>query len=202
MREITQMQLSAARYSNPLTQLPGNVPIQEHLAARLDALEPFVVSYWDLDHFKPYNDVYGYRRGDELIQWTGELLKEEFLDEEDFIGHVGGDDFIGIFLETNWEKRICGLLARFEEGRHAFFNPQDLEHGGYDSENRRGESEFHPIVSLSVGLVMVLPSAYGSPHDVAAAASAAKKMAKRRPGSSYFIERRTPKTNPVWAEGF
>lgn len=194
MREITQMQLSAARYSNPLTQLPGNVPIHEHLAARLDSLEPFVVCYWDLDHFKPYNDVHGYRRGDELIQWMGELLKADLLDEEDFLGHVGGDDFISIFPGTNWEGRINGLLTRFEEGRQPFFNVQDLERGGYDSENRRGESEFHPIVSLSVGVVIVLPSAYGSPHDVAAAASAAKRMAKRQPGSSYFLERRLPGT--------
>ena len=190
IREITQMQLSAARYANPLTQLPGNVPIHEHLANRLDSPEPFVVCYWDLDHFKPYNDVYGYRRGDELIQWTGRLLPEVFSNQDDFVGHVGGDDFISIFPEFNWELRVGELLSRFAAERHAFFNAEDIERGGYDSENRRGEPEFHPIVSLSVGVVLVLPGAFANLHEVAAAASNAKKMAKREPGCSYFLERR------------
>jgi EAL domain-containing protein (putative c-di-GMP-specific phosphodiesterase class I)/GGDEF domain-containing protein len=197
IREITQMQLSAARYANPLTQLPGNVPIHEYLAARLDSLEPFVVCYWDLDHFKPYNDVYGYRRGDELIQWTGRLLQETFTDQDDFVGHVGGDDFISIFPEANWEWRVSGLLARFEAERHAFFNDEDAERGGYDSENRRGEPEFHAIVAMSVGVVLVLPGAYANLHEVAAAASTAKKMAKREPGCSYFLERRLPQARPA-----
>ena len=190
IREITQMQLSAARYANPLTQLPGNVPIHEHLANRLDSQEPFVVCYWDLDHFKPYNDVYGYRRGDELIQWTGRLLPEVFNNQDDFVGHVGGDDFISIFTELHWELRVCELLSRFAAERHTFFNAEDVERGGYESENRRGEPEFHPIVSLSVGVVLVLPGAFANLHEVAAAASNAKKMAKREPGCSYFVERR------------
>ncbi len=192
MREITQMQLSAARYANPLTQLPGNVPIHEHLDARLDSQEPFAVCYWDLDHFKPYNDVYGYRRGDELIQWTGRLLQEGFGDPDEFVGHVGGDDFISIHPEAGWEPKVCGLLNRFDVERKGLFNAEDLERGGYESENRRGELEFHPLVSLSVGVVLVWPGVYSNIHDVAAAASAAKKMAKRQPGCSYFQERRYP----------
>jgi EAL domain-containing protein (putative c-di-GMP-specific phosphodiesterase class I)/GGDEF domain-containing protein len=197
MREITQMQLSAARYANPLTQLPGNVPIHEHLAARLDSPDPFAVCYWDLDHFKPYNDVYGYRRGDELIQWTGRLLQEGFADPDDFIGHVGGDDFISIVQEGGWEQRLRSLLARFAAECDAFFNPEDAQRGGYDSENRRGETEFHPIVSLSVGVVLVWPGAYANIHEVAAAASTAKKMAKREPGCSCFLERRLPQAKPA-----
>jgi len=192
MREITQMQLSAARYANPLTQLPGNVPIQEQINARLDSQEPFAVCYWDLDHFKPYNDVYGYRRGDELIQWTGKLLQECFTESDDFIGHVGGDDFITILREDDWEQKVRGLLIRFEAERHLFFNAVDAEQGGYSSEDRKGHLEFHPLVSLSVGVVCVLPGVYLNLHEVAAAASVAKKMAKREPGCSYFLERRLP----------
>ena len=192
MREITQMQLSAARYANPLTQLPGNVPIHEHLDGRMDTQEAFAVCYWDLDHFKPYNDVYGYRRGDELIQWTGRLLQECFADPEEFVGHVGGDDFITILRETGWEQKVRGTLAQFEAERHTFFNHEDAARGGYASEDRKGQLEFHPLVSLSVGVVCVLPGVYGNFHEVAAAASAAKKMAKRQPGCSWFLERRLP----------
>ena len=192
MREITQMQLSAARYANPLTQLPGNVPIHEHLEARLDAQEPFAVCYWDLDHFKPYNDVYGYRRGDELIQWTGRLLQETFSKSDEFVGHVGGDDFITVLPDAGWEPKVFGLLTRFEAERQAFFNEEDAARGGYSSEDRKGQLEFHPIVSLSVGVVPVLPGVYSNFHEVAAAASAAKKLAKREPGCSCFQERRLP----------
>ena len=192
MREITQMQLSAARYANPLTQLPGNVPIQEQINARLDAQTPFAVCYWDLDHFKPYNDVYGYRRGDELIQWTGRLLQECFGDPDDFIGHVGGDDFITVLPGEDWESKTRGLLLRFEAERQAFFSLEDVEQGGYSSENRKGHLEFHPLVSLSVGVVCVVPGVYANLHEVAAAASSAKKMAKREPGCSCFLERRLP----------
>lgn len=192
MREITQMQLSAARYANPLTQLPGNVPIHEHLDARLNAQEAFVVCYWDLDHFKPYNDVYGYRRGDELIQWTGRLLQEKFTGVEDFVGHVGGDDFITVSPETGWEGKVQGLLDQFEAEHQAFFNDEDSARGGYASEDRKGHLEFHPLVSLSVGVVCVLPGVYTNIHDIAAAASAAKKMAKRQSGCSLFLERRLP----------
>jgi len=192
MREITQMQLAAARYANPLTQLPGNVPIQEHLNARLDSKESFLVCYWDLDYFKPYNDVYGYRRGDELIQWTGRLLQEGFTGTDDFIGHVGGDDFITVLPEPAWEPRVLGLLAKFEADRLSFFNAEDVSKGGYASEDRKGQLEFHPLVSVSVGVVSVLPGTYANVHELAAAASAAKKMAKRQPGCSWFLERRLP----------
>jgi EAL domain-containing protein (putative c-di-GMP-specific phosphodiesterase class I)/GGDEF domain-containing protein len=192
IREITQMQLAAARYANPLTQLPGNVPIQDHLNSRLDAQEAFVVCYWDLDHFKPYNDVYGYRRGDELIQWTGKLLQEAFEGMEDFIGHVGGDDFITVLPEAGWEERVHGLLGRFGTDRASFFNPEDFEAGGYSSEDRKGQLEFHPLVTMSVGVVCAVPGAYANVHELAAAASGAKKMAKREPGCSCFLERRLP----------
>lgn len=194
MREITQMQIASARYANPLTQLPGNVPIHEHLEARLEERRPFMVCYCDLDHFKPYNDVYGYRRGDELIQWTGILLQECFHEPTDFLGHVGGDDFILAVSEEDWEPRVEAFLERFEAGRHAFFHPEDEARGGYRSEDRQGKTVFHPLASMSIGVVCVTPGAFLNHHEVATASSAAKKLAKQRTGSSYFLDRRQPRT--------
>src|SRR5690606_21045238 len=97
LREITQMQMEAARYANPLTQLPGNVPVNEHLDALTATGEAFAVCYADLDHFKPFNDLYGYRSGDEAIQLTARVLADYVDPELDFLGHIGGDDFIMIF---------------------------------------------------------------------------------------------------------
>ena len=193
MREITQMQIASARYANPLTQLPGNVPIHEHLEGRLEGHDPFMVCYCDLDHFKPYNDVYGYRRGDELIQWTGHLLKECFADSLDFLGHVGGDDFILAIPEEGWEPRVGAFLEQFETGRHAFFLPEDEARGSYSSEDRQGQTISYPLVTISVGVVSVQPGTYLNHHEVAAAASTAKKLAKQQSGCSSFLDRRLPK---------
>jgi diguanylate cyclase (GGDEF)-like protein len=190
MREITQLQLSAARYSNPLTQLPGNVPIHEQIGDLLDAGEAFVVAYCDLDHFKPFNDVHGYRAGDEVIQWTGKLMVEHFPRPGDFVGHVGGDDFLLVLRDTDWEGRIMTFLEAFEDGRRKFFTHDDWTKGGYESENRQGQLQFHPLLSLSIGVVQAAPGMYSTQHEVASASTVAKKMAKRQEGCSLFVERR------------
>ncbi|MCX8146358.1 MAG: EAL domain-containing protein, partial [Azovibrio sp.] len=94
MALITEMQISAARYANPLTQLPGNVPINEHIDRLLKAGVRFAACYADLDNFKPFNDIYGYRRGDDVIQLLGQILVEVSDARLDFVGHIGGDDFL------------------------------------------------------------------------------------------------------------
>jgi EAL domain-containing protein (putative c-di-GMP-specific phosphodiesterase class I)/GGDEF domain-containing protein len=192
MREITQMQIRAARYANPLTGLPGNVPINEHLDDLLRQGIPFVACYCDLDHFKPYNDVYGYRRGDEVIHWTGEQLRAVSDPDLDFVGHIGGDDFMVIFRSRDWEARCRSLLDAFTAGRDAFFNAEDLARGGYPGEDRSRNLVLNPLLGLSLGAVKVQPGAYPSHHEISAAAAIAKKEAKRQEGSCLFVERRSP----------
>jgi len=189
MREITQMQITAARYANPLTGLPGNVPINEHLDDLLFQELPFVMCYCDLDHFKPYNDVHGYGRGDAVIRWTGQLL-ESVCAPEDFVGHIGGDDFLLILRSPDWEARCRSLLAAFEAGKQRFFSAEELAQGGYVSEDRRRRLVRHPLVALSIGAVKAPPGEFPSHHEIAAAAAGAKKAAKRHEGSVLFIERR------------
>ena len=190
MREITRMQINAARYANPLTQLPGNVPISEHLDALLQRRVSFHVCYCDLDHFKPYNDVYGYQKGDEVIRWTGTLLASICDPDSDFVGHIGGDDFLLVMLSEDWESRCLGVLARFEEGRDQFFEAKDLARGGYESEDRLGRMVFHPLLALSIGAVRVPSGAYASHHEISSAAAQSKKQAKNLEGCSLFVERR------------
>lgn len=190
MREITHMQIKAARYANPLTGLPGNVPINEHLDELLRQELPFVACYCDLDHFKPYNDVFGYRRGDEVIHWTGELLRSVCVPDLDFVGHIGGDDFMLVLRSPDWEARCHRLLEAFQEGRARFFAADDLERGGYPGEDRSRRPVLHPLLSLSVGAVRSRPGSYQSHHEISAAAAVAKKEAKSREGSVLFVERR------------
>jgi diguanylate cyclase (GGDEF)-like protein len=190
MREVTEMQIVAARYANPLTGLPGNVPVQEHLERLLVNEQTFVTAYFDLDHFKPYNDVYGFRRGDVIIQLLARILHDSCNAELDFAGHIGGDDFVVLFQSLDWEVRCHGMLTRFDRECLALFNSEHVEAGGYHSEDRRGVMAFHALVSLSIGAVLVDPAHFHQYQEVARAASQAKHMAKRIDGSSLFIDQR------------
>ncbi|MBS1161416.1 MAG: diguanylate cyclase/phosphodiesterase [Proteobacteria bacterium] len=199
MATITEMQISAARYANPLTQLPGNVPINEHIDRMLAAGSGFVAAYVDIDNFKPYNDTFGYRRGDDVIQSLGRLVCEAADERQDFVGHIGGDDFFVVFQSADWELRCWQLVRSFAEAVDGLLSQEERAHGGYMAENRRGEFAFHPLPTLSIGAVRVAAGDYESHREVAAAASAAKKQAKKKAksqdsetvlGGSIFIERR------------
>ncbi len=196
MREITQMQINAARYANPLTQLPGNVPINEHIERLLGSRTRFWVCYCDLDHFKPFNDVYGYRKGDDVIELTGTILASHVDANRDFVGHIGGDDFMILFQSEDWETRCRDILASFEQAVKAFFSHEDREQGGYLSEDRQGRKTFYPLISLSLGVIRAEPGQFYSHHDIAATAAGAKKQAKKVHGNSLFIDRRTVTSGP------
>ena len=190
LREITQMQIAAARYANPLTHLPGNVPINEQIDHLLASEIPFTACYFDLDHFKPYNDVYGFRKGDEIIKLTSKLLLEAIDPTQDFVGHIGGDDFIALFRSADWEQRCNALLETFARTVPMHFETQDILRGGIEAEDRQGNRTFHPITSLSIGAVSVDAMRFQSHHEVAAATSSAKKQAKKIAGNSLFLNRR------------
>lgn len=190
MREITQMQINAARYANPLTQLPGNVPINEHIDRLLESGSRFWVCYVDLDHFKPFNDVYGYRRGDDVIQLTGKLLSEHSDADRDFIGHIGGDDFMILFQSEDWEARCRAILDEFSRHVLDFYSIDDRDRGGYISEDRQGKKVFYSLMSLSIGAIRVEPRQYYTHHQIATAAAESKKQAKKIHGNSLFMDRR------------
>lgn len=190
MRHITDMQLDAARYANPLTLLPGNVPIDDYMDRMIGERQSFHACYVDLDNFKPFNDVFGYRRGDDLIQLVARVLMAVRNPERDFLGHIGGDDFLILFRSPDWEARCREALTRFGEAVTEYFHPDQIAAGGFEAEDRRGMVIFHPITSLSIGVVAVTPESFPSHVEVSAAAADAKKMAKRALGNSLFIERR------------
>ncbi|PKO87130.1 MAG: diguanylate cyclase [Betaproteobacteria bacterium HGW-Betaproteobacteria-10] len=197
---ITEMQISAARYANPLTQLPGNVPINEHIDQMLKRRCTFVAAYIDIDNFKPYNDTFGYRRGDDVIHALSRLCCEIADQRQDFVGHIGGDDFFVIFQSDDWETRCWQLCRQFADAMNGLLSSEERAHGGYMAENRRGELGFQALPTLSIGAVRVGAGECESHREVAAAASAAKKQAKKKSknlaseplGSSLFIDRRRP----------
>lgn len=190
IREVTRLQMEAARYANPLTMLPGNVPINEHIERLLDASKPFSAAYCDLNNFKAFNDAYGYSLGDEMIKLTANVLKDACDAHHDFIGHIGGDDFIMLFQSQDAEARCEQALAAFDQNAAALFRPDDLARGSIKAEDRRGNEVLFPLTSLAIGMIAVSPEHFSSHLQVATAATEAKKQAKRQAASSLWIERR------------
>ncbi|MBS1144569.1 MAG: hypothetical protein H6R14_1975 [Proteobacteria bacterium] len=198
MAMITEMQISAARYANPLTQLPGNVPINAHVDRMLETGRPFVAAYVDIDNFKPFNDAFGYRRGDDVIQTLARLICEATDRQADFVGHIGGDDFFVVFQSDDWEIRCWQIISAFSLAMGNMLGVDERLRGGYMAENRRGELSFQALPTLSIGAVKVGPGECESHREVAAAAAAAKKQAKKKlkdpthepSGGSFFVERR------------
>lgn len=190
LEKITDLRIHSARYANPLTLLPGNVPIQERMDEQLQAGCPFAVAYCDLDHFKPYNDAYGYERGDRVIQQVGQLLTAHVDSSRDFVGHIGGDDFIVIFQSADWRERCQAILQAFEQSIGDYYSLADREQGGVWSKDRQGQAMFFPLLSLSIGVMQPDAARCRSHHDIAVLATDAKRQAKRLPGNALFIDRR------------
>lgn len=190
LEKITDLRVHDARYANPLTLLPGNVPIQERIEALLQSQRLFVVAYCDLDYFKPFNDVYGYQQGDQVIQRVGQILVAQTDPERDFIGHIGGDDFIVIFESPDWRARSERILEIFGQTAPHFYTEQDQCRGGITAHDRCGQERFFPLLSLSIGVVQPDPAGCRSHHDVATLATEAKHQAKLLKGNSLFLERR------------
>lgn len=190
IKAVTAQQLMAARHANPLTQLPGNLPIEQHLQRLLNSRTAFVVGYFDLDNFKSFNDVYGYAAGDEVIRMTGKVLEQVIDPVQDFLGHIGGDDFMAVFCSHDWEQRVQLALNRFDERVRPHFRSVHLAEGGLTTNNRQGVEVFHGLVTLSAGIVKVAPGDCTWPTEISPRLAEAKKQAKLTPGSSYFIDRR------------
>lgn len=188
MRKLSEYKLQLARYANPLTLLPGNVPLQRSLKNLIQFGKPFDLAYFDLNNFKPFNDCCGYERGDQMIKLVAELLRTHLSSKAHFIGHLGGDDFIVIFIENNWQTAVRQLLATFEQRSKTLYRQKDLDAQGIISKNREGHECFFPLIGLAVGVTSWLAEYKLSIEALSEAASRAKKAAKQNNRSSLYID--------------
>lgn len=193
LKAVSDLQVCSARYANPLTQLPGNVPIDHHLDTLVAEGQSFVVAAWDLDNFKPFNDIYGYHRGDELIKFTAQTLTEAADPQLDFVGHIGGDDFLMVLGSADWPRRLQAICAAFDAGVRSFFSPEHIRSGGYVTLNRQNQALFTPLPTLSAGVLCARPGQFEGAHQISAALAEPKRIAKSDSGPSrFFVERRQP----------
>ena len=183
--------LTSNRRMSPLTGLPGNVQINSELKKNLMRNEDFSVLYLDLDNFKAYNDVYGFLMGDQIIEYTANIIVNSVHDNErGFVGHIGGDDFIAIVPRKDVDKLCQDIIANFESGIKNFYNEKDREDGYIEVENRKGVIEKFPIVSISIAVVVVDKGRFSNILEIGDSAAQVKHAAKSVIGSSYAIDRR------------
>ncbi|MBU7440819.1 EAL domain-containing protein [Paraburkholderia fungorum] len=191
VRAVTEVRIEAARYANPLTFLPGNIPISSHIGRLLGNDAGFYACYVDLNHFKPFNDQYGYWQGDEVLKFAAAVLADVCDPTRDFLGHVGGDDFLILFQSEDWKDRVLRAIHLFNEGAQRFYAPADRLAGGIHGEDRRGNPTFFGFVTMAIGCVRVEsdggPSLYSS-EEIASVAALAKRRAKHEASGFVLIE--------------
>jgi len=178
VKSVTETRIEAARHANPLTFLPGNIPITQHIERMLARNTEFVVCYLDLNNFKSFNDRYGYWRGDEVIRLVAKVAANHLQERRDFLGHVGGDDFIVVFQSANWAGQCRCMIDEFNHQAANLFDEVDRQKGGIEAQDRQGFTHFFGLTTLSIGAVQVGPCDFRNAEQVANAAAAAKHAAK------------------------
>ncbi|MEO6835209.1 MAG: response regulator [Candidatus Tumulicola sp.] len=178
---------------SPLTRLPGNLAIEGDLRRRIADAETFAVLYLDLDDFKAFNDVYGFAHGDEAIQLVARASVDAVRRRgtpDDFVGHIGGDDFIIATLPDRAEEIAREILAEFDRGIRGLYSPRDLLQGYVETRDRRGVLNRFPVMSLSIAIVSNQTRQLANYAQVGEIAAELKRYAKSVAGSVYVKDKR------------
>jgi diguanylate cyclase (GGDEF)-like protein len=189
----TLVRIERNRYANPLTGMCGNIEVQSELTYRLANNFEIAVIYCDLDNFKAFNDVYGFPKGDTAIRLTADVIRDAVQNvgnRDDFIGHIGGDDFIII---TSWDKYegICKMIIEdFDNKIVSLYNENDKKNGYIITKNRLGKVRTYPIMTISLAVVTNENNEYINPLEIGEAAAEVKKYVKTFTGSKYLKDRR------------
>lgn len=179
--------------TNPLSKLPGNPSIQARVEREIQKGSDFAVLYIDLDNFKAFNDSYGFEAGDRIIKTTANLLVKLTIqneNSEDFIGHIGGDDFIVVTTFEKAEPLARSIIAAFNEIAPSFYSKEDRERGGIISTDRQGNIRKFPFLTISIGVVHNRLRPLVSFAQVSNIGTELKKFAKAGAGGNYTIDRR------------
>jgi len=147
-----EIEVSQAKDQNPLTGLPGNKTIEKELNKCIGGDEEYTVAYIDIDNFKAYNDVYGFENGDKVLRMLGKIIRQT-ISEKEFVGHIGGDDFVVIGKKHLPEILFRSISTRFEREVFSFYNREDQNSGYIVTANRNGEKEAYPLMSLTIAHV-------------------------------------------------
>ena len=177
---------------SPLTRMPGNIAIENTLRKRLDDGGPLAFCHFDLDNFKVFGDKYGYARGSEVIKATAQIIEmalAEFGTQEDFMGHIGGDDFVVITTPDRYERICCEVIDAFDGTVPDFYSTEDRELGFIMGKTRQGTEMAFPLMSISIGVVTNRERELKDTLQVGEIAAELKECAKSRHGSNVVADR-------------
>ena len=191
-RQLRRMQQNTL---SPLTRLPGGLQLERAIDYKLRGLDPWSVLYLDLDNFKAFNDAYGFLAGNDMILLVGHICQQvvyEYGNADDFVGHVGGDDFV-IVTTPDREQMLCyHILARYKEESRTFYRREDRERGSINGLDRTGRPYQFPLVSLSIGVVNDQFCCSHSTDEVGTLTAEAKRLAKRSANNVSYA------SQPAW----
>ena len=176
----------------PLTRLPGNIAIEHEVRRRFESREAWAVIYADIDNFKAYNDAYGFARGDDAIRLVATTMSEAIKHigtETDFLGHIGGDDFIIVTVPPRAEALARAVCEHFDRDVPGLYEAADRNRGWISSHDRRGGAMRYPIMSLSLAIVTDA-NRVTSYQTIGEVAAELKSYAKRQNGSFVAMDKR------------
>lgn len=190
----TQLRHVRESLLNPLTGLPSGLRVERAIEHQLKSSTPWSILYLDLDNFKAYNDAYGFLRGNDLIRLLAQVVRESVRNEgnlTDFVGHIGGDDFVVITTPDRVDPLCRTLIARWEEESAAYYSADDQERGTFIAVDRQGQRQEYSLVGISIGIVTNQHRPVTTMEEVSGIAAEVKRKAKSVRGSSYYVDHRT-----------
>ncbi len=179
--------------ANPLSRLPGNISINKELKNKLANKEKLAVLYVDIDNFKIMNDYYGFDKGDQIIKETSRVLVETMQKKgrpNDFIGHIGGDDFVIITSIEKCEEIATDIISSFDKLSPSFFDQKDRTKGYIEAKSRNGEASTFSFPTISIGIITNKDKEFGHVAQISSRGSELKNLAKKFPESKYIFDRR------------
>ncbi len=189
----TQIRRVRQNYLSPLIGLPGGLQVELAIKHKLSTVEPWSILYLDLDNFKAFNDVYGFLTGNDIIRLVGSICQRvvrEYGNPDDFVGHIGGDDFV-VVTTPDRSNVLCEYIsAAYKEESTAFYRLDDLRRGSISGVDRKGRPYQFPLVSLSIGVINNQARRPQSIQEVSYLAAEAKYYAKQSTSNVYHISPR------------
>jgi len=179
---------------SPRTGLPAGERIEQAISYRLQSGTKWALLYFDLDNFKAYNDAYGPFKGDEMIKLLGRIAADTLRQSgnaSDFLGHIGGDDFVIITTPGRIVPLCRRLIAAWDHDSRAYYSEEDLRRGKIHAKDRAGVPQFFPLTGVSIGVVTNQHRPIATVEEVSQIAAEVKAKAKSLPGSSYYVDQRT-----------
>ncbi len=179
--------------TSPLTRLPGGISIEKKLNQRIALNQPIAFCLLDIDHFKSFNDRYGYAKGNELIKTTAAIIRKAVIEcgsTTDFIGHIGGDDFMVITTPNHYDRICRSIIKKFDETIPGKYAKEDRQRGYIIGENRQGQKVSFPLASISIAVVTNLYRQVVNYIQFGEISAELKQRAKAITGSNYVVDQR------------